>query len=360
MKKFFKAKFVGGRIYKTGIAVFVTAALCQYFNLPAIFAVITAIVTIEPTASDSIKKGVVRFPASAIGAAYSMIFTYIFGDQAITYALSAVLTIITCHKLKLEAGILVATLTAVNMIPTTHDHYLESFFVRLTTTSIGLAVSTLVNIFIFPPNYSKDIVKNTAHLYEQSANLLMERIKEMMNGKINKNNLLTFEKLMKQVEKTEQLCQFQREEWKYHRHTKLQMREYHYEHKKLFVIRQILYHIGNLIYMPVEKDIFNSTEKLKVNHTIKSISNILSSENHNIPKEHSILINDLSEEFWQMRKKIDVQDHTTKHQHFPSKAIIYFELLSIDVLAQDLQKIHKSEWKQQAITVPVQKFNKDV
>jgi len=37
------------------------------------FAVITAIVTIEPTAADSIKKAFVRFPASAIGAGFSVL-----------------------------------------------------------------------------------------------------------------------------------------------------------------------------------------------------------------------------------------------------------------------------------------------
>ena len=43
------------------------------------FAVITAIVTIEPTAEDSIKKAFIRFPASAIGAAFAVLFTYFFG-----------------------------------------------------------------------------------------------------------------------------------------------------------------------------------------------------------------------------------------------------------------------------------------
>ena len=41
---------------KTGIAVFLTVLVCEFFNIPTIFAVITAIVTIEPTATDSIKR----------------------------------------------------------------------------------------------------------------------------------------------------------------------------------------------------------------------------------------------------------------------------------------------------------------
>ncbi|MEH7584490.1 aromatic acid exporter family protein, partial [Priestia megaterium] len=72
-----KFNFLGGRIIKTGIAVFLTALICQAIGWPYMLAVITAIVTIEPTAADSIKKAFIRFPASAIGAAFAMLYTFL-------------------------------------------------------------------------------------------------------------------------------------------------------------------------------------------------------------------------------------------------------------------------------------------
>lgn len=42
-----KWNIVGGRVIKTGIAVFLTVLVCEFFNIPTIFAVITAIVTID-------------------------------------------------------------------------------------------------------------------------------------------------------------------------------------------------------------------------------------------------------------------------------------------------------------------------
>ena len=54
MKK--KWNMVGGRVIKTGIVVFLTVLVCELFYIPAIFAVITAIVTIGTTATDSIKN----------------------------------------------------------------------------------------------------------------------------------------------------------------------------------------------------------------------------------------------------------------------------------------------------------------
>src|SRR5699024_1319282 len=79
--------FLGVRTIKTGVAIFLTALICQLLGLPPVFAVITAIVTLEPTVSDSLKKGLVRFPASAIGSAYAVLFIAFFGNYPITYHL---------------------------------------------------------------------------------------------------------------------------------------------------------------------------------------------------------------------------------------------------------------------------------
>ena len=65
-------------------------------------------------------------------------------------------TIVTCQKLRLHAGTLVATLTAVAMIPITANHYFTAFLIRLATTSTGIIVSTLVNFFIFHPLHEND------------------------------------------------------------------------------------------------------------------------------------------------------------------------------------------------------------
>ncbi|MDY0393390.1 aromatic acid exporter family protein [Virgibacillus halophilus] len=74
------------------------------------------------------KKGIIRFPASAIGSAYAVIFISLFGSTPLTYMLAAVLTIATCFKLKLHAGLLVATLTAVAMVEVIHSNYFLAFF----------------------------------------------------------------------------------------------------------------------------------------------------------------------------------------------------------------------------------------
>lgn len=343
------SKFLGGRILKTGIAVFITAFICLALEWPAIFAVITAIVTIEPTASDSIKKGIIRLPASVIGAAYSMLITAWFGNTALTYSLSAMLTIITCHKLKLDAGILVATLTAVNMIPFTHDHFFDSFLVRLGTTTIGLAVSTLINLIILPPHYSKMIVHSTSDLLKNTGELLEQVFVEVPKVKKKRDTLNLFQRILKDLDKAEQLCQFQRQEWKYHKHTEDDMRKVHYEHKKLLVLRQILFHIGNIIHAPIDNSSHKINENKDINDAVVSISLMLIKRENEKTQEHEALMNKLLSYFWEL--KCEPTDKPSKVSHFTAETMILFEIVAINDLTEELRHIEQNERKKHVSTL---------
>src|SRR5690625_2512522 len=197
-------RFPGNRIVKTAVAVLLTALICQALGWPPVFAVITAVVSLEPTVSDSIKKGLVRFPASAIGSFYAVLFIALFGGSPLTYTLAATLTIITCYRLKLHDGLLVATITAVAMVEVVYDNYFMSFFIRLGTTTIGITVSTLVNLLILPPNFMKDIEKNLQYIYFELGNTLSSLLlqdKKLAELKIEEvNNLIV---------KTEQLVRYE-------------------------------------------------------------------------------------------------------------------------------------------------------
>src|SRR5690625_931945 len=200
----------GNRIVKTAVAVSLTAFICELIGWPPVFAVITAIVTLEPTVSDSIKKGIVRFPASAIGSFYAVLFIALFGNSSITYTLAAALTIITCYRLKLHAGLLVAIITAVAMIEVVYDHYLMSFFIRLGTTTIGITVSTLVNLLILPPNYKKEIDTHFEKTYRLIGKVLMNLLESRRDAR---NDI---QKIIKQIDKVEEFVRHQQNEAFFH------------------------------------------------------------------------------------------------------------------------------------------------
>ncbi|WP_413374953.1 FUSC family protein [Alkalihalobacillus sp. 1P02AB] len=197
---------IGKRLLKTGLAVFITAWICQSLGLPVVFAVIAAIVTIEPTVHASIKKGMIRLPAAAIGAAIAMSFDFLLGQVPLTFALSAFFTIYICHRLGWHDAIIVSTLTAVAMIPMTQDHFFLTFLTRVATTTIGLTVSTLVNLIIWSPNFIKDIRQTQKELIFDTKALID---KSLANQNLTKKTTAKLQKQLKQIdEKMQQMKEY--------------------------------------------------------------------------------------------------------------------------------------------------------
>lgn len=168
----------GKRLFKTGLAVFITAQICDWLGWPMIFAVIAAIVTVEPTVHASISKGKIRLPAAAAGASFAMLFDAWFGPQPITFTLSALATIYVCNLLGWNQALIVSTLTAVNMISVSESHFLLEFLVRLGTTTIGLVVSAMVNYLVFPPDFTREI----RDLLEETVGGIREQADRVLRG----------------------------------------------------------------------------------------------------------------------------------------------------------------------------------
>ncbi|MCQ6274812.1 aromatic acid exporter family protein [Bacillus sp. V3B] len=338
-------KFVGGRIIKTGIAVFVTASICHLLNWPAMFAVITAIVTIEPTAADSIKKAFIRFPASAIGAAFSILFTFIFGDSPLSYTLVTVCTIIACTKLKLYDGMLVATLTGIAMITTVHDQYVSSFFIRLGTTSTGLIVSSLVNLLVIPPKYSQTITSGIHTLFMNAGDILYKRGNGLFDDPFNEKELQqAFEKLINDIEKMRKLCHYQKEEWRFHRSNREDIREYLYVYKKLTILQHIAYHIGNFIFLPSHHLETDQQKTEMVKSAIQSLRRIFCDEKFHIQEEDQAILKEMTEWFSEQRSLKTIEELLPEHHHHIStETTILYELISIYDLVEELSHIHDLE-----------------
>ncbi|WP_227396908.1 aromatic acid exporter family protein [Jeotgalibacillus aurantiacus] len=321
--KWLKQRFIGGRIVKTGVAVFLTALICQLFNLPVVFAVITAIVTIEPTAADSIRKGLIRFPASAIGASIAMLATFLLCDHAITYTISAVLTIWICYKLKLEAGMLVATLTAVAMIPGADDHFLLEFIKRLGTTGIGILTSTLVNFVLMPPKYKSQIIEFLYLAQSDVTKILTERMNELLDQKPSALNLESASnQLRSQLDRAETFCRYQLQEWHYHSYKREEMNEVQMYQKKIYLLRQLSYHLSNLVTLPTDEiPEWSIEEKKAVRTLISQLNNRIIRSDEQEPVDPAALA--------MLRSALKGE---TDEDELPAKSYIYFELLSIHAL----------------------------
>ncbi|MBO8170526.1 MAG: FUSC family protein [Bacillaceae bacterium] len=330
-------KILGGRVLKTGLSVLITAAICQALQLPVMFAVIAAIVTIEPTAAASVKKGMIRLPAAAIGSGFAMFFDYLFGQVPVTYALAAVFTILVCHRLHWDDAILVATLTAVAMIPETEDHFLMAFFTRLATTSIGIIVSSLVNLFVLPPQFGSMISNLKNDLYFRSASLIRDSVRYALYHEGNRKQLrMRFNRLSKDLERTFQYIQYQREEWGYRRHSMSDIRKFTAQQKELDLLQKMMYHIGNLIStesLEEQKDCFE-----KIEDAARMIADAV--EHHDRARDQ---LNQVST--W-LRKIIkenerEIPESSEQEAYFSNIVLVCYELLAIAQVMHEHKKIHR-------------------
>ncbi|MUV39138.1 UPF0421 protein [Lentibacillus sp. JNUCC-1] len=322
--------FVGSRVVKTGVAVFLTAWICNLLNWPPVFAVITAIVTLEPTVADSIKKGIVRFPASAIGSFYAVLFISLFGNSPITYTFAAVFTIATCFRLKLHAGLLVATLTAVAMVEVIHSNFVVSFFIRLGTTTTGLVVSTIVNMFVLPPDYTKEIVEVMSKARRQTGEIISKVFKDILNNKHEEDavDIEMIQKLDKKLFNIETLIRFQQEESKFHPMVGNEKERFQEARRHLQDLRLIHYHLDNLVHTQLKCPAWSHNENEIILEAVAALEQTMSNQSSYNRGDHIRRFNKLMELFWEDNEEITKKNdkHPTR---FPPELIILYELLSI-------------------------------
>nr|WP_308777446.1 MULTISPECIES: aromatic acid exporter family protein [Bacillaceae] len=336
-------QIAGTRTVKTGIAIFITAWICVLLNWPPVFAVITAIVTIEPTVADSIRKGIVRFPASAIGSAYAVIFISLFGDSPLTYTLAAVFTIATCFKFRLHAGLLVATLTAVAMVEVIHNNYLIAFFIRLGTTTTGLLVSTLVNLFVLPPKYTEEIVKDIQQVAKQTGIVIDQVLIEILENEQQETNRA--DKLVDQLDKklhhVELLIKFQKDETKYHPLAGNKKDTFDHASKQVIQLRLIQYHLDNLIKTPLKSISWSNEERSILLQAIRKLSLSMGNKVDYDPILHQKELDKLMQLYWVNNVETKNKKHPT---HFPPELIILYEVVSIyNLVAAFYDRKNKSE-----------------
>ncbi|WP_185959741.1 aromatic acid exporter family protein [Lentibacillus cibarius] len=332
-------KLAGGRIIKTGVAIFITAWICVLLDWPPVFAVITAIVTVEPTVSDSIKKGIVRFPASAIGSAYAVLFISLFGNSPLTYTLAAVFTITTCVRLNLHAGVLVATLTSVAMVEVIHSNFLMSFFIRLGTTTTGLVVSTVVNLFMLPPDYTKEIAGRLQTLAYKTGIAIEKVVNDILD---EEPNVTVVEQEMADrvddfIHQTEELIRYQKEESKYHPLTRNEWQHFQAEQFDLRRLQLIHYHIGNLIHTSFANLELTDDKKIAIRNAAIKVAASLKDPHLYDQKEHKERLQQLTELFWDHNEEITIkkQQHPTS---FRPVLIMLYELVSIYNLVERYYK----------------------
>lgn len=331
---------IGSRIVKTGLAVLITSYICKWLGVSPQLAVITAIVTIEPTVSESIRKGIIRLPASTIGAALAVLSTALWGESAVTYAVVTVLTIFICMRLRLNEGVLVATLTAVAMIPTIEGNLFLIFLTRLGNTLIGLTVSTIINFVILPPKYTPLMKKGIEPNFKLASTVLEKTIfhfidKEFEEKEKREDRYIHFRNA---VQRLRDLATYQEKEWTY-RKTKLsEVKNFTKFKQKIMILERVVLHLGNLQYTD-QAIKFSDEEKKLLEQLAHSFKEIFLHPKHEISNQHHENMQKLDE--WLVSNSEEIRK-VDKHHFFNAKSIFYYELLSLHDTLCELSELQQN------------------
>lgn len=170
---------IGPRIWKTGLAVALTLWISQYFELQHSFlAVIAAIVSLQPTISDSFKKGWQRILATIIGVAVSVMLLFLFGSSPVTIAVGVVIAILICVKYELNDSLMLASITVVIIMAGYQEQDMFIYAAHRTALPfLGIFVAICINYIFSPPKLVVNVQEKLRQLNERMETLFMKVIR---------------------------------------------------------------------------------------------------------------------------------------------------------------------------------------
>lgn len=161
---------IGARVLKTGLAITLSIMISNVVtpdNSPAL-AAIAAVTTTAPSVRQSFEQFQRRVLSNTIGAIIGVIMTLFVGNSPLATGVAVILLIALLNKLKLSDVLTLAAITLVVVMSYSEHDLLVSSVFRVVETLIGVTISTLVNILIYPPKYDErfftDSVKTSSEI----------------------------------------------------------------------------------------------------------------------------------------------------------------------------------------------------
>src|SRR5690625_1042809 len=217
------------------------------------------------------------------------------------------------------------------MVEVVYDSFLLSFLIRLGTTTIGIVVSTLVNMFVLPPNYIKEIQRNIKNIYQDIGNTLDRILEPEINFK---NNLLL---LNKKLDTTEKLIRFQQEGSHFqpfaHLHNE---KDFSTMKKQLNLLRLIHYHLSNIENLHIHETNLKRVNVEVVSSATKSLSNYIIGNEKELIYHHEEKLRKLMDLFWRTSAPSSHTNQTT--MELPKELTLLYELISIFYIVKQLDE----------------------
>ncbi len=182
---------IGMRTIKTTLAVTITLIITNILNIGnPFFAVIAAIIVMEPSLSESINSSRTRIYGTIFGAFIALVLSLVQFNQIISITLGVMILIYFSNILKWQSSIRVSTIVLVSILLNYEDGNRFSYAIfRTFDTMMGIAIGLSVNRFIRPPNTLKNVGKYFASVNKQ-LDLLCNKVIKDEKEKISTDELM--------------------------------------------------------------------------------------------------------------------------------------------------------------------------
>src|SRR5699024_7978357 len=157
-------------------------------------------------------------------------------------------------------------------------------------------VSTVVNMFILPPNYIKEINDNIEKLYRgiRRATLSIVTFEKAASKKVNR--LLNV--LSKQIKKTEELIRLQKDETNFHPLDDSKKEDCFIARNQIDNFKLMIYHLTNIKNIFIEKVQINKEKKLIIEDAVESLAEHMVYNTDVDLTVHEVTIKRLMQTFW--------------------------------------------------------------
>ena len=169
---------LGMRTFKTGLSVALGMLVAQLFNLRSpIFVVISAIMAMKASVSDSFILGKNRMISTLVGASVGLILSYILPQNAIFLGVGIILVIYIHNLFNWKDSITLSAIVFSIIFMNTDTGRLAYAVNRTIDTFIGIIISMLVNYFIASPNKESIFLQGVENIYEDSRKIVYNLVR---------------------------------------------------------------------------------------------------------------------------------------------------------------------------------------
>lgn len=170
---------IGARIIKTGIAVAITMFICRIFNFePAFFGAVSAVINMQPSIFLTIRAARDQLFVHVIGVVAGFFFGYFIGVNPLSAGLIAILLISVYIKLNLQSGITMGIVAALFVLSSSANEFMVHALARTAVIFTGLGSAMLVNILLWPPQYSQQFREKLKESNEETVNYFCHAVQD--------------------------------------------------------------------------------------------------------------------------------------------------------------------------------------